>query len=245
MRIKIVVSYDGTNYCGWQVQNNGVSVQSVLADAIEKITGERVVVTGSGRTDAGVHAEGQVGHFDVEKATIPPQNYAKALNTVLPLDVKVLSSELADEDFNACRSAKKKTYRYTIYRSQTTLPLKERFAMQVEKPLDVEKMKEVATAFIGEHDFKCFNAAGGGAKTTVREIYSLQIVEDGLDIKFYVTGNGFLYKMVRSMVGFLVAVGLNKATKEDALKMLSTGSRGQKGKTMQAKGLCLVNVEYK
>lgn len=244
MRIKMSLSYDGTNYCGWQIQNNGVAVQQVVADAIEKITGEKVTVTGSGRTDAGVHAECQVAHFDVKKATVPPKNYAKALNTVLPNDVRVIDSDLAQDDFNACRSAKKKTYRYSLYLSQTEQPLKERYATQIDKTLDILAMQTVAQVFVGEHDFKCFNASGGGAKTTVRTIYSIEIEKDGQDVKVYVTGNGFLYKMVRSLVGFLIAVGLGKATEEDALQMLNSGKRSQKGKTLQAKGLCLVKVEY-
>ncbi|MBQ8196970.1 MAG: tRNA pseudouridine(38-40) synthase TruA [Clostridia bacterium] len=244
MRIKITVSYDGTNYCGWQVQPSGVSVQSVLADAIEKLTGERTTVTGSGRTDAGVHAKGQVAHFDVENSTIPPENFYKALNTVLPFDIKVLDSERAQDSFHACRGAKKKTYCYTLYNGQVDMPLYDRYAVKIEKPLDLTAIEKVKKEFIGEHDFKCFNASGGGAKTTVRTIYDIKVVTSGDFVKFYVTGNGFLYKMVRSLVGFLVAVGENKANEKDALEMLSKGTRTNKVKTLSARGLCLESVVY-
>ncbi len=243
MRIKLLVSYDGTSYCGWQVQPNAVTVQEKIEQAIFQVTGEKVRVTGSGRTDAGVHALGQVAHFDTN-SSIPPEKFFLALNIHLPDDIKVIKSELAEPDFHATRDAVKKTYRYSTYVSQSILPLRDRYAVQVEKMPDIKKMKETALILLGEHDFKCMSASGGGAKTTVRTIYSIDIIEKDGQIDFYICGNGFLYNMVRIMVGTLLKVGSGKIKKEDVIKMLSTGKRSLGGKTLSAKGLTLMKVEY-
>lgn len=244
MKVKITVSYDGTDFCGWQVQSNGRSVQAVLQDSIKSLTGENVTVTGSGRTDAGVHAEGQVAHFDVKTASIPAEKYFLALNAILPCDVRVVSSGQTAEDFNARKSAKQKTYRYTFYKSGVELPLKERYAVRLEKPVDVEKMRECAVVFVGEHDFKCFNASGGGAKTTVRTIYSIDITDGESELAVSVTGNGFLYKMVRTLVGALLLVGEGRATVDECIQMLKSGARIKNTKTLPPQGLCLVGVKY-
>lgn len=243
MRVKLILGYDGTNYCGWQVQPNGVSVQQKLIEAIFTLTGQTVKVTGSGRTDAGVHAKGQVAHFDIE-ASIPAENYANALNTVLPPDIRVFESYIADENFDARKSAKKKTYCYSLYKSKVEDPLKERYALKVNPDLDVQSMKSASKIFVGEHDFKCFKASGGCSKTTVRTIYNIVIEEKTNDIFISVTGNGFLYNMVRILVGTLIAVGEGRLTEKDLMDMLSLGERKLGGKTISAKGLCLLNVEY-
>ena len=243
MRVKLLVSYDGTAYCGWQVQPNAITVQEMLEQAIMQVTGEKVRVTGSGRTDAGVHALGQIAHFDTH-SSIPAEKFFLALNIHLPDDIKVIKSERADDDFHATRDAVKKTYRYSVYVSQSILPLKDRYAVQVEKMPDLQKMKETALILLGEHDFKCMSASGGGAKTTVRTIYSIDIIEKDGQIDFYICGNGFLYNMVRIMVGTLLKVGSGKIKKEDVIKMLSTGKRSLGGKTLSAKGLTLIKVEY-
>ena len=148
MRIKLVLNYDGTNFNGWQKQTKGRTVQQTVEEAVFLLTGEKVSITGSGRTDAGVHAKAQVAHFDIENCTIPPKNFAKALNTKLPDDVKVIKSELADGDFNACRSAKRKTYGYSFYVSETLVPLKERYAVQLESEPDFSLMEKGARAFV-------------------------------------------------------------------------------------------------
>lgn len=244
MKIKITVSYDGTAYCGWQVQPNGVTIQQKLEEAVFSLTGERVRVTGSGRTDAGVHAKGQVAHFSVEKATVPPQKYYLALNVYLPSDIRVLSSEQADENFNACTSAKRKTYTYSLYVSEVEKPLKDRYALRLDKMPDIEKMLRLAKVFVGEHDFKCFNASGGGAKNTVRTIYDIKIKERDGDILVLVTGNGFLYNMVRILTGTLLKGGYGEIDEKGCQEMLLSGKRALGGKTLQAKGLCLEKVEY-
>ena len=243
MRIKLTISYDGTDFCGWQVQPNGISVQQTIQNAIEQISGERVTITGSGRTDAGVHALGQVAHFDSD-SSVPASNWAKALNTILPTSVKILKSERASDDFNARKSAKEKTYEYSFYKAQTELPLKERYAVKLEENPSVDLMKKASGIFVGEHDFKCFNASGGGAKTTVRTIYKIEIIDSQEELKIRVSGNGFLYKMVRSLAGVLLLVGYGKLSQEDCEKILQEKRRSEKIKTLPAKGLMLYSVSY-
>lgn len=244
MRIKLKIEYDGTDYCGWQIQPNGVSVQEVITAAIKKITGEDAKLTGSGRTDAGVHAAGQVAHFDTG-SSVPPEKFAYALNAVLPEDIKIISAEQASDDFNARFSAKRKTYEYHMYVSEFSHPLKSRYAVWINYPLDIEKMNSAAKLFEGEHDFKCFLAANSSVKNTVRTIYNTNVEKLGDEIIFSVTGNGFLYNMVRIMAGTLVAVGSGKLTERDVLKILESGERQSAGKTMPAKGLLLKSVEYR
>ena len=244
MKIKLLITYDGTDFCGWQVQDGKRTVQGEIENAIELVTGERVRVTGSGRTDSGVHAEGQVAHFVTEKEGIPPEKFAYAINVRLPEDVKILKSERASDDFDACRTAKRKTYRYSLYFSDVEKPLLNRYATMIYKKPNLEIMREGAKAFVGEHDFKVFNASGGGAKTTVRTIYNINIEENGERIDVSVTGNGFLYNMVRTLVGTLLEVGYGDKTKKDLKEMLESGDRTKCGRTLTAKGLSLIKVEY-
>ena len=245
MRIKLTLSYDGTEYSGWQVQPNNVpTVQEVLEDKIEELTGERVRVTGSGRTDAGVHAEGQVAHFTLKNCTIPPEKFYRAINVILPPDIKALKSEIADDDFDSCRHAKRKTYRYSAYEREVEMPLKERFAVRLNRGLDIQKMIDASKLYLGKHDFKSFCSSGSGSKTTEREIYFFEVKKEGYDLTFTVTGNGFLYNMVRIMVGTLIKIGYGKMTIDELKEMLNGGGRDLGGDTLPAKGLTLVNVEY-
>ena len=243
MRIKLTLSYDGTPFCGWQRQKNGVSVQETLEDAIYNLTGERVVVTASGRTDAGVHALGQVAHFDTD-STIPPEKFYKALNTFLPDDIKALKSEKVSDKFNANKSAKRKTYEYSLYVADTELPLKERYATRVYGEIGIEKMRSAGRLIEGEHDFKAFSATGSSVKTTVRTVYAVKVEKTGEDIKIRITGNGFLYNMVRIIAGALVKIGKGELSERDIIKAFSTGERKLLGETLPAKGLCLIKVEY-
>ncbi len=242
-RIKIVLSYDGTEFCGWQRQKNGISVQETVENAIFGLTGENVTVTASGRTDAGVHAAGQVAHFDTN-ANIPPEKFYKALNTFLPDSVKAISSEKVSDKFNARRNAKRKTYEYSLYVSDTVLPLKERYCARVYGDIDVDKMRSAARVLEGEHDFKAFSASGGNVKTTVRTIFGIMVEKTGEEIKIQVCGNGFLYNMVRIMAGALVKAGKGELSENDLIKALKTGERDLLGETLPAKGLCLIKVEY-
>lgn len=242
MRYKIVVQFDGTAYCGFQVQPNGISVQQVLTEAFQKI-GNSVAVTGSGRTDSGVHARAMVCHVDMT-STVPEKNIAKAVNAHLPSDVSVLSAEIAEDGFHARYSAKQKTYAYRLYVSDIALPLKERYSVRIKTSPDLDKMREGAKEFIGKKDFRAFLASGSSVQDTVREIYSIEIENQDQDITVKITGNGFLYNMVRIIVGTLLDVGYGKKTPEQVKEIIKSRERKNSGKTLPAKGLELFSVEY-
>ena len=243
MRVKLTISYDGTAYCGWQIQPNGITVQEIINNAILNLTGEKVNVRGSGRTDAGVHAKGQVAHFDT-KSSIPPEKFAKALNTLLPPDIRVEKSQKAKDNFDACRSAKRKTYEYSMYQSEIEDPLKERYAIRVNVGLDLNKMRLACKMIEGEHDFKSFCSSGSGAQTTIRTVYSCKVISKGKDVKIVVSGNGFLYNMVRIIAGTLVKIGYGKMQLEDLAKMLEGKNRSLGGDTFPPRALCLKSVGY-
>ncbi len=244
MKVKALIEYDGTEYGGWQVQKNRITVEEKIEQALKTLTGETVKVVGSGRTDAGVHARGQVAHFCVEKENIPAERFAFALNVLLPNDIKILKTEKAKECFDARKSAKRKTYKYTFYVSDTVRPLKERFATRIKAVPDLFAMRMAAEVLKGEHDFKNYCASGGGAKTSVREIYDLEVEEFYDEIIIKVTGNGFLYNMVRIIAGTLLAVGEHKLDLNDVIKSVNGGERIPTQKTLPAKGLCLESVKY-
>ena len=247
MRYVLLVSYDGTDYGGWQIQNNAVTVQEKLTSALSETLGKKVSVTASGRTDSGVHASAQVCHFDAE-TSIPPEKFADALNFRLPDDISVLKSALAPEGFDAVRSAKKKTYCYRAYISPRRLPLKDRYAVRLKLPVDIEKLKKGAKMLEGEHDFSAYCSAGSQVKTTVRTVYSREVktrkTGDTTDIELYVTGNGFLYNMVRTLAGTVFYYASGRITEEDIMRSLKEGDRNSVGKTLPPNGLTLESVDY-
>ena len=247
MRYVLKVSYDGTDFAGWQCQKNARSVQEEIEKAIKTAFGVSLRITGSGRTDAGVHAEGQVCHFDLE-SSVPPEKMPDCLNRLLPPDVRITQGWGTDETFDSNRTAKKKTYRYTLYEGFRELPLKERYAVRVENLPSIEVLQENAKLMEGEHDFKAFCASGSSVKTTVRTVYSVKLVERvafGVrEVDVFVTGNGFLYNMVRTMVGELLELSHGRRTKKSLEEAFKTGKRELLGKTMPAKGLTLMTVEY-
>lgn len=247
MRYALLLAYDGTNYGGWQIQKNTLTVQEVLTDALEKTLGCRAAVTASGRTDSGVHAAGQVCHFDAQ-TSIPAEKFADALNFRLPPDISVLKSAAAPDNFDSSRSAKKKTYCYRVYLSQCLSPLKDRYAERVKYPVDLKKLIKAAKLFEGEHDFKAYCAAGSQVKTTVREIYSVEVktgvTRGSADVEIYVTGNGFLYNMVRTLAGTMLYFAAGRISESDIIGSLERGDRSSVGKTMPAKGLTLESVDY-
>lgn len=242
MRFALLVSYDGTDFAGWQVQPNQRTVQGVLNETLSKVLKVPLTVTASGRTDAGVHAYGQVCHFDAD-VTVPGDKIADCVNPFLPNDVKVLKSQLVEDSFDANRTAKRKTYRYTMYLGERDDPMYERYAVRLKEKIDLSLMKECAALIEGEHDFKGFCASGSSVKTTVRTVYACEVKKEGKFLLFRVTGNGFLYNMVRSIVGELVDIGRGRLKKDDLLLSLNEGKR-VRGKTMPAKGLALERVEY-
>ncbi|HKL94718.1 MAG TPA: tRNA pseudouridine(38-40) synthase TruA, partial [Clostridia bacterium] len=228
-RYKLVIEYDGADYVGWQKQLNGLSVQECLESALAELFSTPVQTTASGRTDSGVHAKGQVVHFDVT-TSIPTDKIPYALNTILPRNISALSCETVSDNFNARFDAKRKTYCYKLYSSSHRHPTLDRDHAHTVLPLDVEKMREGAKHIIGEHDFKCFEAAGAVVKITVRTIYSLEIIEnkdkdDTQEIEIYVCGNGFLYNMVRIIAGTLVYIGLEKIQANELPKIIESRDR--------------------
>lgn len=244
MRVRLVVEYDGTDFCGWQIQPNGRTVQEELEKALKSLTGENVGVVGSGRTDSGVHALGQVAHFDVTSDAIPPERYATALNGLLPPDVKAISSEAVDCGFHARFSAKRKTYEYHLYESEFTRPLKDRYAARVIGKLDDRAMNSACGYLVGRHDFKCFLASNSQVKDTVREIYLAEVTRRDGEVVFSVCGNGFLYNMVRIIVGTLIKIGCGELAPESMRDVVESGDRKLSGKTMPPNGLILKSVEY-
>lgn len=248
MRYVLKIAYDGTAYAGWQRQKNALSVQECLENAVQTALGVSVHITGSGRTDAGVHAAGQVCHFDLENVSVPPEKMPDCLNRFLPPDIRAVEGWCAGEDFDSNRSAKRKTYCYSLYVSKREMPLKERFAVRIDNAPTLEKLQAAARLLEGEHDYKAFCASGSAVKTTVRTVYEVRVEErqslGSRDIKLYVTGNGFLYNMVRTMAGELLDLAAGKRTAESLQKAYETGERTLLGKTMPAKGLTLMQVEY-
>ncbi len=247
MRFALLLSYDGTHFCGWQVQKNARTVQGELEGAAEKLFGCKTKVAGSGRTDAGVHALGQVCHLDAQ-TPVPPERLREAFNALLPPDVRVLKSAAAPEGFDCTRGAKKKTYVYTAYSAPCELPLFDRYAVRLKEKPDLGKMRSAAKLIEGEHDFKAFCAAGSSAKTSVRTVYSVSVSErEEGGAAFYglaVCGNGFLYNMVRILAGEIFEIGCGRRREAEILRAFETGRRETLAKTMPAKGLKLLSVDY-
>lgn len=241
--IKLTIEYDGTNFHGWQSQNNSLAVQDVITEGIFKLTGENVTVNGSSRTDAGVHALGLCANFHTD-SSIPPERFAYALNTVMPPDIVVLKSEEVDLNFHARFNSKGKKYRYLIYNSVFPSPLLRERACHISKQLDIEKMHEAADKFLGTHDFSTFMAAGSVVKSTVRTINYVNVEKKGNLVSFEVQGDGFLYNMVRIMAGTLIEVGFGKINAADIDSIILSGNRKKAGKTAPAHGLYLVEVFY-
>lgn len=241
--LKLTIEYDGTNFSGWQKQKDKRTVQEELEIVLEKILKESVSITGSGRTDAGVHALGQVATFKTEK-TIKPQELLFGINTMLPVDIVVTNVEEENEAFNARNSAKKKHYRYVINNSKFPSALNAYREYHFKYFLDVEAMQMAADDLLGTHDFKAFSASGTTVKDTTRTIYLLKVnrLQDRVIID--IVGNGFLYNMVRIIVGTLLDVGTGKSDICVIKNMLETKDRTLGGRTAGAEGLYLVCVEY-
>ena len=241
-KIKLTIEYDGTNFCGWQSQKNGVSVQDTVERALGKYFDcEFVRIYAAGRTDNGVHAKGQVAHFTTDK-TVNCYKLCLGVNLNLPSSVAVTNAEVVDDDFDARFSAISKTYCYRVYVSPTRRPLLDVNHAQVYKPLDIEAMRRACALLVGTHDFAAFQKTGSNLKGTVRTVNSFDVnaVDDA--ICFTVNGNAFLYNQVRIMCGLLVEVGKGNFTLDDVQKMLD-GTR-LKFKTLPAKGLTLEKVYY-
>ena len=242
-RILLTISYDGTNYSGWQKQKNAVTVQGEFDKACSTLFKTDIESIGASRTDAGVHALGQRAVIDVD-TSIPAEKIPLALNPLLPDDIVVTHAEEVGADFNPRFKALKKTYEYSIYNAPFRNPLYRNYSEYVRYELDLDSMRTACEAFVGEHDFRAFCASGNSSKTTVRTIYSLDVEKDGDFIKIRVTGNGFLYNMVRIIAGTLIYVGEGRIAPDDLPEIIASGDRRKAGKTAGPSGLVLVKIMY-
>lgn len=243
-RVKLVVAYDGTNYRGWQVQNNGETIESMLNRAISSLTGEEIHVMGSSRTDSGVHAMGNVAVFDTE-ARMAADKFSYALNQRLPEDIRIQNSCEVPLDFHPRYQKTVKTYEYHILNREFPLPAYRLNAHFTYRPLDIARMQAAARYLEGEHDFQSFCAAGAQVKTTVRTIYELTVEKEGDLIVIRITGNGFLYNMVRIIAGTLMKVGMGEWEPERMTEILEGRDRKLAGPTAPAKGLTLMEIHFK
>lgn len=242
--IKLIIEYDGKDFNGWQKQPNKLNIQGTIEQAINKITGEDVELNASGRTDAGVHSLGQVANFKTNY-DLPIEKWPLALNANLKKSIVIKSAEEVDDRFHSRLSCKRKTYRYVINNSKYGTAIYRNLETHIPQKLDIEKMREAAKCFEGEHDFKAFKASGTSGKSSVRTIYKAEVLEKDDDrIYIELTGNGFLYNMVRIISGTLVDVGLGKIEPEDITKIIEDEKREKAGKTLPPQGLYLVKVEY-
>lgn len=243
-RIKLTVAYDGTNYHGWQVQPNAVTIEGKLNEAISELTKETIQVIGASRTDAGVHALGNVAVFDTE-SRIPGGKFSYALNQRLPDDIVIQQSQEVDKDFHPRYCTCEKTYEYVILNRKFPLPEYRNTAFFYYGDLDIKAMQEATKAFLGEHDFAGFCSAGAQVKTTVRTIYELTVEKKDNDmICIRVRGNGFLYNMVRIIVGTLLEVGKGNIEAKSLENRIAAVDRSQAGPTAPARGLKLIRIQY-
>ena len=242
-RIRTIIAYDGTDYVGWQTQPNGVAVQEVIEKAILEVTGEQTTLQGSGRTDSGVHAQAQVAHFDTG-ARMAADKFAIALNTHLPADIRVLYSEEVAPDFHARFSAKEKQYRYFVQTGPHADVFARKYALHAYMPLDLELMNEAAALVVGTHDFSAFMSTGREVETAVRTVSLSKWEKQGKFLVYTVQGNGFLYNMVRILVGTMVGMGNGRIPKDSMDKALASLSRKDAGPTAPPHGLVLWRVKY-
>ncbi len=253
----LTVAYDGTDYNGWQIQPDVPTIESILNDELSRFLGEDIKVIGASRTDAGVHAEGAVCVFDTN-SRIPGDKFSYALNQSLPDDIVIRRSEEVAGDFHPRKRDCRKTYRYTIWHDEFPMPTQSRYSHHVHYPLDIDAMKEAAKHFEGEHDFAAFCAAAADVETTVRTIYDIHIEAGEKPVKLsdadgrlyhgridiYVTGNGFLYNMVRIIAGTLIDVGCERIQSSDIPDIIASLDRARAGNTAPAKGLTLVGYTF-
>ena len=241
--IKLTIEYDGKDFNGWQKQPKKLNIQGEIEKAIENITGEKVDLVASGRTDAGVHAMGQVANFKTN-SNISIEKIPIAINSQVKNSIKIQNAEEVDEKFHSRYNCKKKTYRYVIDNSKYGTAIYRNMVYHIPTKLNVDAMKKAIKYFEGEHDFKAFKSSGTSSKSSVRTIYNANIVTEGTSIGIDLTGNGFLYNMVRIISGTLVDVGLGKIKAEDIPLIIEGKDRTKAGKTLPAHGLMLLKVDY-
>lgn len=241
--IKLTIEYDGKDFNGWQKQPNKLNIQGTIEQAIKAITGEDVELNASGRTDAGVHALNQVANFKTN-SQIPIEKFAIAINSRLKKSIVIKKAEEVEERFHSRLNCKRKTYRYIINNSETGSAIYRNLETHIPQKLDTEKMEKALKYFEGVHDFKAFKASGTSSKSSVRKIYATKLYKENDRIYIELTGNGFLYNMVRIIVGTLVDVGLGKIEPEGIIDIIKDGKRERAGKTLPPNGLYLISVMY-
>lgn len=241
--IKLTIEYDGKDFNGWQKQPTQLNIQGEIERAINLITGENVELIASGRTDAGVHALKQIANFKTN-SNIPVEKIPIAINTKLKRSIRIVWAEEVDEQFHSRYHCKRKTYQYTINNSKNGTAIFRNYQYNFPEKLDATNMNKAIKYFVGEHDFSSFKASGTSSKSAVRTIYNGEVIRDGDIVKIKITGNGFLYNMVRIIAGTLVEVGLNKIKPEQIKEIIKSKDRTKAGKTLPPQGLCLINVEY-
>lgn len=242
--IKLTIEYDGKDFNGWQKQPDKLNIQGSIEAAIEQITGEKVELNASGRTDAGVHALAQVANFKTN-SKLPIEKFPIAINSKLKKSIRILKAEEVDERFHSRLTCKRKTYRYIINNSFTGSAIYRNLETHIPQKLDIQKMKQAVKYFEGEHDFRAFKASGTSNKSSIRTIYEAKVYEANNErIYIELTGNGFLYNMVRIISGTLVDIGLGKINPDDIQNIILQGKRDLAGKTLPPNGLYLLNVEY-
>lgn len=242
-RVKLVVAYDGTNYCGWQIQPNGITIESELNKHLSELLGEDIKVIGASRTDSGVHALGNIAVFDTN-ARIPAEKISYALNQRLPEDIRIQRSEEVEADYHPRHCKSIKTYLYQIENAEFPLPTNRFYSHFTYNILTIEKMQEAAGYLVGEHDFKSFCSTSTDVETTVRTITDIRIEKQGNRISIYVSGTGFLYNMVRIIVGTLMEIGQGKYEPAHIKDILNAKDRAFAGPTAPAKGLTLYHYEF-
>jgi len=247
---KLTIAYDGTEFHGWQMQTSKPTIQGEIVGVLRRLTQENIQLHGAGRTDAGVHALGQVASFQTQSG-LSAVEFQRALNALLPLTIRIVGAEEVGPDFNARWSARAKIYRYRLYRGKVVPPAIWRYVLHYPFPLDEDAMRIAASRYVGPHDFAAFAASTGSEeddkeRSTVREIYSSELArsEDGEELVYTVRGRSFLRYMVRKMVGTLLEVGRGKLTPDDILRLFQSRDRSKSGPTIPPQGLCMVSVEH-
>lgn len=243
MKSAIVIEYDGTNYVGWQRQDNGLSVQQVIEDALFKLENRKITIFGAGRTDAGVHALGQVAHID-EKLSVPAQRLNFALNMYLPEDIRIKKAYEVPDSFHARKSARAKWYRYVFFNGKNESPFFYRTSAHVKPTIDLDLMNEALNYLLGTHDFKGFMTSGSNIRSTVRTIYEVRAFKDGDFVVIDILGSGFLYNMMRIIAGSTIIIATHRAKPEWIKQIIESEDRAKAGKTYDAKGLTLMKIYY-
>lgn len=242
-RVRLIVSYDGTNYCGWQIQNNGITVEEVLNRALTDLCREEIAVIGASRTDSGVHALGNVAVFDTN-SRIPGEKFSFALNQRLPDDIRIQRSDEVADDWHPRFQDTVKTYEYCFLNRRIPDPMRRLYSYFIYYPMNVENMQKAAGYLIGEHDFKSFCTPRTQVRSTVRTIYDLTLTKEGDEIRMRITGNGFLYNMVRIIAGTLARVGTGLYTPEQVKEILEAKDRNVSGPKAPPQGLTLLSIAY-